>query len=200
VPALSIGQAKAGSAAGVSRLISFAARGSGPPGRAGKRRSSLRGSCAAEASAALVATSAEPRAGGAPFRLMDGQDDRRGGGWAATAPPSRMASRAGPGPAAARGNSHEPMTTRYPVLMDQGNRHDDGKPGLRWSATWNRHMPIAEGHEHRVEVRADATAAASSPVRGRAASWNMEADSALSATPANPVDQGPAQQPVGHAR
>ena len=61
---------------------------------------------------------------------------------AATPPPSRMASRTGL--AGSRSwNSHEPMTIRYPVLMTR----EIGmtmEAGLRWSATWNRHMPTAE--------------------------------------------------------
>ena len=61
---------------------------------------------------------------------------------AATAPPSRMASETGL--AGSRSwNSHEPMMTRYPVLMTR----EIGmtmEAGLRCSATWNRHMPIAE--------------------------------------------------------
>ena len=65
-----------------------------------------------------------------------------GAAMAATAPPSRMAS--GIGLVGSRSwNSHEPMTTRYPVLMTR----EIGmtiEAGLRWSATWNRHMPIAE--------------------------------------------------------
>ena len=65
-----------------------------------------------------------------------------GAAMAATAPPSRMASRAGL--AGSRSwNSHEPMTTRYPVLMTR----EIGmtmEARLRWSATWNRHMPIAQ--------------------------------------------------------
>ena len=61
---------------------------------------------------------------------------------AATPPPSRMAS--GTGPAGSRSwNSQEPMTIRYPVLMtrEMGMTMD---AGLRWRATWNRHMPVAE--------------------------------------------------------
>ena len=61
---------------------------------------------------------------------------------AATAPPSRMAS--GTGLAGSRSrNSHEPMTTRYPVLMTR-EMGMTTEAGLRWSATWNRHMPTAE--------------------------------------------------------
>ena len=65
-----------------------------------------------------------------------------GAAMAATAPPSRRASRTGLAGSRSR-NSHEPMTTRYPVLMTR----EIGmmmEAGLRWSATWNRHMPIAE--------------------------------------------------------
>ena len=65
-----------------------------------------------------------------------------GAAMAAAAPPSRMASRAGL--AGSRSwNSHEPSTTRYPVLMTR----EIGmmmEALLRCSATWNRHMPIAE--------------------------------------------------------
>ena len=65
-----------------------------------------------------------------------------GAAMAATAPPSRMAS--GTGLVGSRSwNSNEPMTTRYPVLMTR----EIGmmmEAGLRWSAPWNRHMPIAE--------------------------------------------------------
>lgn len=57
-------------------------------------------------------------------------------------PPSRMASETGL--AGSRSwNSHEPMTTRYPVLMTR-EMGMTIETGLRWSATWNRHMPIAE--------------------------------------------------------
>ena len=61
---------------------------------------------------------------------------------AATPPPSRMASEAGL--AGSRSwNSHEPMTTRYAVLMTREmGMTMEARP--RWSATWNRHMPIAE--------------------------------------------------------
>ena len=61
---------------------------------------------------------------------------------AATPPPSRMASEAGL--AGSRSwNSHEPMTTRYavPMTREMGMTMETGP---RWSATWNRHMPIAE--------------------------------------------------------
>ena len=61
---------------------------------------------------------------------------------AATPPPSRMASETGLAGSRSR-NSHEPMTTRYPVLMtrEMGMTMETAP---RWSATWNRHMPIAE--------------------------------------------------------
>jgi len=65
-----------------------------------------------------------------------------GAAMAATAPPSRMVSGAGLAGSRSR-NSHEPMTTRYPVLMTR----EIGmtiEAWLRWRATWNRHMPIAE--------------------------------------------------------
>ena len=65
-----------------------------------------------------------------------------GAAMAATPPPSRMASTAGL--AGSRSwNSHEPSTTRYPVLMTR----EIGmmmEALLRCRATWNRHMPIAE--------------------------------------------------------
>ena len=61
---------------------------------------------------------------------------------AAMPPPSRMATSTGLD-GSRLWNSHEPMTTRYPVLMitEMGMTMETG---LRWSATWNRHMPIAE--------------------------------------------------------
>jgi hypothetical protein len=61
---------------------------------------------------------------------------------AAAPPPSRMASGTEPA-GSCSWNSHEPMTIRYPVLMTS----EIGmtmEAGLRWSATWNRHMPAAE--------------------------------------------------------
>jgi hypothetical protein len=61
---------------------------------------------------------------------------------AAAPPPSRMASGTGLAGSCSR-NSHEPMTTRYPVLMTR-QMGMTTEAGLRWSATWNRHMPIAE--------------------------------------------------------
>jgi len=65
-----------------------------------------------------------------------------GAAMAATVPHSRMAS--GTGLTGSRSwNSNEPMTTRYPVLMTR----EIGmtmEAALRWSATWNRHMPTAE--------------------------------------------------------
>ena len=61
---------------------------------------------------------------------------------AATPPPSRMASGTGLA-GSCSWNSHEPMTTRYPVLMTR-EMGMTMEAGLRWSATWNRHMPIAE--------------------------------------------------------
>ena len=65
-----------------------------------------------------------------------------GAATAVTPPASRMASETGL--AGSRSwNSHEPMTTRYPVLMTR-QMGMTTEAGLRWSATWNRHMPIAE--------------------------------------------------------
>ena len=65
-----------------------------------------------------------------------------GAATAVTPPASRMASETGL--AGSRSwNSHEPMTTRYPVLMTR-EMGMTIETGLRWSATWNRHMPIAE--------------------------------------------------------
>jgi hypothetical protein len=64
-----------------------------------------------------------------------------GAAMAAPPPPSRRASRTGL--AGSRSwNSHEPMTTRYPVLMTREiGMMMEALP--RCSATWNRHMPIA---------------------------------------------------------
>ena len=101
---------------------------------------------------------------------------------AAMPPPSRMATSTGLD-GSRSWNSHEPMTTRYPVLMTR----EIGmtmEAWLRWSATWNRHMPIAENASITYRY-GDVTAAASSAPR----EWcpvNTAADSALSATPANP--------------
>ena len=61
---------------------------------------------------------------------------------AATPPPSRMASGTGLA-GSCSWNSHEPMTTRYPVPMTR-EMGMTMEAWLRWSATWNRHMPIAE--------------------------------------------------------
>ena len=101
---------------------------------------------------------------------------------AAIPPHSRMASSTGLDGSRSR-NSHEPMTTRYPVLMTR----EIGmtmEARLRWSATWNRHMPIAENASITYRY-GDATAAASSAPR-ECGPVNTAADSALSATPANP--------------
>jgi len=101
---------------------------------------------------------------------------------AATPPPSRMASETGLA-GSCSWNSHEPMTTRYPVLMTR-EMGMTMEAGLRWSATWNRHMPIAE--DTSIAYRYGDVAAAASSAPRECGVANTAADSALSATPANP--------------
>jgi hypothetical protein len=107
-----------------------------------ERHSSLRGSGTAGALAARLTASSETSATRRVALRSLTTVKITGTTAAATAPPSRMAS--GTGLAGSRSwNSHEPMTTRYPVPMTR-EMGMTTEAGLRWSATWNRHMPIAD--------------------------------------------------------